>query len=225
MSNNILIIVAHPDDETFGMGGTIARHKFIGDKVFVISMTNGIGARNNHKLKDIEERKKSSQQASEILEFEWLCQYELPDNQLDAISFLKIVKLIEDAKDIVKPKFVYTHHFGDLNIDHQIVCKATLTSFRPESDEICKVIRTFEIPSSTDYSHPTVSNFFSPNMYVNINKFWEKKLLAIKAYENELKPYPNIRSVEGLSGYTKFRGLSVGLERAEAFQTLREIWS
>ena len=45
-SNVVLVVVAHSDDETIGMGGTIKRHTEKGDEVIVMSMTNGVGSRN-----------------------------------------------------------------------------------------------------------------------------------------------------------------------------------
>ena len=49
MKKNVLIVVAHPDDETFGMGGSIAKHNSQGDKVYAISFTDGISSRTNNK--------------------------------------------------------------------------------------------------------------------------------------------------------------------------------
>ena len=152
----IMIIVAHPDDETIGCGGAIAHHSKNNDKVFCIYMTDGISSRLKSRNKSlITERKKNSHLASKILGFKWLYNLcgDFPDNSIDKINILKIIKLIEKAKKKINPDIIYTHHPYDLNIDHQIVSKAVLTAFRPLAKERWNKIITFEIPSATDYAY------------------------------------------------------------------------
>ena len=48
---NILVIVAHPDDEVLGMGGTILKHAKKGDKVTVAYLTTGITSRRSTNYK------------------------------------------------------------------------------------------------------------------------------------------------------------------------------
>ena len=67
MPKNILIIVAHPDDETIAMGGTIKKHSLEGDTIKVISLTNGEDSRKNFKPNQINIRKKAAIQSSKIL--------------------------------------------------------------------------------------------------------------------------------------------------------------
>ena len=179
--------MAHSDDESFGCGGLIKSLSEKKYKLYAISFTNGVGSRGKRTEKDIEERKKHSIKASRILGFRWLAQYNFPDNQLDKITLLEIVKIIEKHKKILNPEIVITHNFYDLNIDHRIIAEATLTAFRPEPKSKCKEIITFEIPSSTDYRMLKRSKNFVPNYFVNIQKYLNSKIKAIKSYKNELK--------------------------------------
>ena len=149
-------------------------------KLYAISFTDGVGSRGKRTEKDIEERKKHSIKASKILGFRWLAQYNFPDNQLDKITLLEIVKIIEKHKKILNPELVITHNFYDLNIDHRIIAEATLTAFRPEPKSKCKEIITFEIPSSTDYRMLKRSKNFVPNYFINIQKYLNSKIKAIK---------------------------------------------
>ncbi len=223
MSKRILIIVAHTDDETIGMGGTIAKHKENGDEVFAISMTNGVSSRKNVNSKEINERVMAAKKAAKILNFNWLDNFDFPDNAMDKIPLINVVQKIERAKKQINPKIIYTHSFADLNIDHQIVCKATLTAFRPQDKEIYEEISCFETASSTDFSHESIAETFKPNKFVDIKKYLNKKTMAMKAYSSELKSFPHSRSLEGIKNLNAHRGTSVGLESAEAFQTLRSI--
>lgn len=223
MSTNVLIVVAHPDDESLGMGGTISKHINNGDDVFVISMTDGVGARENVKPVIKEERNIAAQNASKILGFEWYKLNNFPDNKLDSVPILNVIKEIEKAKLDLKPNLIYTHSSSDLNIDHRIVSQSVLTAFRPQPNEEFAEIRTFEIPSSTDYGHKSVTDIFCPNLYINIEFFIENKLNALKQYDLELRNKPHPRSIDSIRNLAKYRGSQVGLFYAESFEVLRKI--
>ena len=178
---SVLVVVAHPDDESLGMAGTIAKHSDNGDKVFGIYLTNGVESRQKD-LKKIEERKLAADLAAKEIGLEWIGRFNFPDNALDTIPLLEIIKIIEKIKLKVKPTIIYTHHFGDLNIDHQITFKAVMTAFRPQPNEKCREIRTFETVSSTEYGHYSNQNVFVPNLYIDINNFWVKKASFLYAH-------------------------------------------
>ena len=219
----VLVIIAHSDDESFGCGGLIKKLAVKKNKVGIISFTNGVGSRNKYNLKDIDERKNHSIKASKILGFKWLAQYDYPDNQLDKISILEIVKLIELHKKKFLPDIVITHNFYDLNIDHRIIAEATLTAFRPEPNSKLKEILTFETPSSTDFRILKRAKNFIPNYYVNIEKYLNFKIKAIKAYKKEVKKNPHSRSINGIKNLSKIRGHQSGMKYAEAFEIIRKI--
>ena len=223
MAKVILVVVAHKDDETIGMGGTIKKHSDNGDTVYVISMTNGVGSRENISNEDIKERQKSAEIASKILGFEWLKNYNYADNALDSYPLLKIVKSIEEMKKKCSPSIVYTHSSSDLNIDHRVVYNAVLTAFRPQPDENCNEIRLFEVASATDYGHKSLAGQFSPNLFILIDKVWQKKSEALCAYQKEIKEYPHSRSIEAIKNLAKIRGNQVGRKFAEAFEVIRKI--
>ena len=222
-SNVVLIICAHSDDETLGMGGTISRHVNEGDKVYAISMTNGVSARCTSKSKLVEDRDKFASKAAQILGFEWILKEDFPDNSMDKVPLLEVVKVIESIKKKIQPNLIYTHSMADLNIDHRIVSQATLTAFRPLSSESWNEIRTFEVPSSTDYGHEKITNSFYPNLYIDINNYFLNKCNALKQYESEIMVPPNSRSFDGIEALAKYRGHQVGLNYAEAFEIIRKI--
>lgn len=223
MKYKVLAVVAHSDDESIGIGGTLARHSLSGDKVFAISLTNGVSSRKCFNESDIEDRNKAAKKASSILGFEWLESGMFPDNEMDTVSLLKVAQEIESAKDKVNPDIIYTHSFSDLNIDHQIINKAVLIAFRPQPNEIYKEIRTFEVASSTEYSYKNTSGFFYPNLFVNIKNTWSLKEKALKCYENELREKPHPRSLNGIKNLALLRGNQCGLELAEGFEVVRRI--
>ena len=219
----ILIIVAHTDDESFGCGGLIKKMSLNKNKISAISFTNGVGSRSNNRDKEIKKRKIYSIKAAKILGFNWLAQYNYPDNRLDSINLLEIIQVIEKHKKQFRPHVVITHNFSDLNIDHRKIAEATLTAFRPEPKEKLEQLLTFEVPSATDFRVLKNKKNFLPNYFVDIEKFFNHKIKAIKCYKGEVKPYPHSRSITGLKNLNKIRGNQSGLKYAEAFEIVRKI--
>ena len=223
MPKNILIVVAHPDDETISMAGTIRKHVNNGDSVKIISMTDGVSARLTSKIEDASNRKKSAEKASEILGFSWEAHHNFNDNAMDGYPLIEIIQCIEKIKKKLQPELVYTHSGADLNIDHRVVSNAVLTVFRPEPNEKCKELRLFEVASATDYGNHAVTGSFAPNLFVNISQEWPSKLRALEAYSSEMRNYPHSRSIKGIENLAKLRGNQIGYELAEAFEVLRKI--
>jgi LmbE family N-acetylglucosaminyl deacetylase len=219
----ILIVVAHPDDETLGAGSTIARLGSENNKISVACFTNGVGSRDNNDILSVDERKMNSELAAKELGFNWVYAGDFPDNSLDTVPFLKIVKIIEAIKCKLNPMIIFTHSSADLNIDHRIISQATYTAFRPLPGEVATEILSMEIPSATDFGHESYFGSFQPNVFVDADFGWQAKMRAIKAYANEIYESPHSRSMTGIEALATVRGHQVGLNKAEAFQSLRRI--
>ena len=216
----ILIVVAHRDDETIGCGGTIYKHYLNGDQVYCLSFTDGVSARNKVSKKNLKDRNNSSNKASKILKFKWVENNKVfDDNRLDKYPLLDLIKVIENVKNKINPDIVYTHYFKDLNVDHKAVSMATITAFRPLKKEKCKEILFFEIPSSTDYS----PHEFLPNYFVEISKQWQLKKKALLAYGNEIKNQKTSRDLNSLKSFYEYRGNSVGLKMCESFFIFKKL--
>ena len=226
MSSNVLVVAAHPDDEVFGCGGTIARHVAEGDHVDVVFFTDGVGARfeagSSASRAEQLVRNKSACRAAEILGIAPPAGFGFPDNRLDAINLLDLVKALETVGERCRPSLVYTHWAGDLNVDHRLVHQAVITAFRPMADTTVTGIRSFEIPSSTEWGDRSLTSAFQPNLFVAIDRFMDVKRRALEAYAQELRPFPHPRSYEAIEALARWRGAELGLMAAEAFVTIRE---
>ena len=108
----VLIVVSHTDDETIGMGGTIARHLRNGDEIFALSMTDGVASRSSFDSKKKEARLEAALQASMVLGFKWLENLNYQDNKLDTVPLLEIIKEIEKVKDLINPNLIYWKESG-----------------------------------------------------------------------------------------------------------------
>lgn len=222
MNNIVLVAAAHSDDEVLGCSGTIAKHIDSGDVVHVIFMTNGEGSRITASHDDIKIRKKAAQKAMAILGVSSIDYFNFPDNKMDSAPLLTIVQSIEEVIRKIQPNIIYTHHLGDLNIDHQVTHKAVITACRPEPDFCVKEIYVFEVLSSTDWQTPGYMPFI-PNIYNDISGQIEIKKKALEAYGGELRKPPHSRSFINSIRQAKYRGSNVGVNYAETFILLRKI--
>ena len=153
----------------------------------------------------------------------WIGAGDFPDNKIDSIPIIDVIKFIESFKDTFYPNIIYVHSPTDLNIDHRIAASATLTAYRPEPKESYEEIRFYEVASSTDYTVKQLEKKFEPNLYINIDAFIEKKISALKFYDMEMRENPHSRSYEKIQSLAQHRGSESGMNYAEAFEVVRRI--
>lgn len=225
MSNKkILVVAAHPDDEAIGCGGTIAKHLSQKDEVHLVFLADGVTSR-IEKKNDLKNRNHMSQKFNRLMGIKEknVVYFNFSDNSLDKYPILQIIKKLENIILRVKPQIIYTHHHGDLNVDHAVAHKAVMTACRPILKENVKKILSFEIPSSTDYNTQNNYLIFQPNYYVNISKFIEKKISGLKCYKKEMRTPPHSRSINNIKNLASVRGNTIGVNYAEAFYVNRII--
>jgi LmbE family N-acetylglucosaminyl deacetylase len=222
----VLVVAAHPDDEVLGCGGTVARLVKEGCKVFTLILGEGITSRSAESLKShsvqkkLDSLKESAIRANMLLGVKKVFFLDMPDNQMDTVSLISIVKGIENIKDAVKPDCVFTHYLKDLNIDHRITTQAVLTASRPLQKETVKEIYSFEVLSSTEFNYPLS---FCPDAYFDISNTMNLKLAALKRYNSEMRSFPHPRSLKFVELNAVYHGVRSGLRKAEAFKIIRVV--
>lgn len=220
----VLIVAAHPDDEILGCGGTLARHAAAGDTVHILIVAEGAASRAEPCAgRDVEALRAAARNAARVVGAQPPRLLGLPDNRLDSLALLDVIKPIEAALREFAPGTVYTHHGGDLNIDHRIVHEATITACRPLPGGPVRRIYAFETPSSTEWASTAVGEPFKPTRFVDISAHMDSKLAAVACYATEMRPFPHSRSLEAVSALATLRGGQAGLFAAEAFQVILEV--
>ncbi len=220
----ILVIAAHPDDEVFGMGGTIAKRVRQGDEVYVLIVSDGSTAqyRDSKELSSIiREKEEQIKCANEILGVKEVIHSNLPDMQLDSVKHIDVNEVIEKAIEIIKPEVVYTHFYGDVNMDHRCVYHSTMVAVRPTPTQCVKEVYCYSVPSSTEWEPQKSDTCFMPNVFVEIEDFFKFKEEAIRAYSAELRDFPHPRSVEYVRTMDTANGLKCGQKMVEEFVCLR----
>lgn len=210
----VAVISAHPDDETFGAGGTLARHVLFGDEVHVCIVTKAYAPDWPEAI--IERGRAQAQEALQTLGLTSIRFLDFPTVKLNAVPGKELNdKLIEFIED-VDPQITYAPFPGDLNSDHQIVARAAAIAVRP-TPEHKRSLLYFETLSSTEWGRVFLQTSFRPNMYIDIAATLERKLEAAAYYRLEIRNHPHPRSIEGIKTLAKLRGMEVGIDAAEAF--------
>ena len=225
MTKTVLVVAAHPDDEILGVGGTLARHVHEGDDVHIVIMAEGATSRvaTSQGADEVESLRGAARRAGQVIGAHPPLFAGFPDNRMDGVDFLDIVKWLEDAVAELRPTVVYTHHHGDLNVDHGLVYGAVLTAFRPLPQRLTPAIYTFETPSSTEWGR--ASQPFIAQHYVNVTDTLNIKKEALAHYAMELRAFPHPRSLEAVEILAKWRGAESGMIAAEAFGVVRTLWA
>ena len=226
--NRILVVAAHPDDEVLGCGGTIARHADAGDQVQVLIVAEGATSRlqKRDRLQADEELStlvQAAQRSGSILGAAGVELLDFPDNRLDSLDRLDLIKRIEQQIDRHQPQVVYVHHAGDVNVDHRRLHEAVVTACRPTPGHPVKRLLSFEVASSTEWQPPGSASAFQPNWFVDITAEWQRKREALEAYISEMRPWPHARSLKAVEYLARWRGAQVGVDAAEAFCLLRQL--
>ncbi len=223
LRQRVLCVVAHPDDETLGVGGTLALHAEAGSEVKVLIMSEG----EMEKLRDTprcDTRRECALRAADAMGVADVEFHDFPDQRLETVPFIELIKTVETALETFRPTVVYAHHGGDANTDHQVVFKAVYAACRPMTPlgSLVQRFLTFETPSSTDQA-PQVANYaFVPTTFVDVEPVWDKKLKALACYPTEMIGGRHPRSYDYIEALARVRGGHSGYLLAEAFVSVRE---
>ncbi len=225
-----MVVVAHPDDELLGLGGTMNRLILeFNITTHVVILGEGITSRSEERHsknweKELKIHKENIKNAQMAIGYHSVIAYDFPDNRFDTVALLDIIKVVEKEKRGFSPEIIFTHHGGDVNIDHQRTFEAVVTSCRPMEHEKVNTIITFETPSGTEWRVNSDPRHFFPNFFVSISREnLNAKIKAMESYEFESRPFPHPRSPKALEILAQRWGIAVGKNYAEAFQIVRTI--
>lgn len=227
----ILIVAAHPDDEILGCGGYILNQLKFKHQIFVLFISDGVSARfpkskihTDSVKKLIIKRKNMANKCSNFLKFKIVDFLDYENLRMQNIDLLDLVKNINSIINRLNPDEVLCNHPGDLNTDHRVTFEATYTALRPFTTTK-KYFRfmTYEVVSSTNWSHRYIGSSFKPNFYLDISENINVKKKALDFYKDEMRKYPHTRSWKSILSFHHTRGAEVGLEYAEAYEIIKQI--
>jgi LmbE family N-acetylglucosaminyl deacetylase len=207
----------------------MARHVSDGDHVAVVIFAEGFTSRQASRdrgaaTEELGLLRRSAMTANEILGVTDVALYDFPDNRMDSMDMLDVVKAVEFHVERVRPDTVYAHSATDVNIDHRTLHEAVIAATRPMPGNQIKHLLFFEVPSSTEWQTPGSAPSFLPNWYVDVTGTLDLKLKALQAYDSEMRCWPHPRSIRNVEYLARVRGATVGVEAAEAFMLGRAIY-
>jgi len=218
----ILVISPHPDDETLGCGGTILKHKDMGDKIYWLIITN-IDVKNGWDKDAVKKRNEEIESVTEMYGFKKTFKLDYPTAKLDTIPIQEIIESISKIIFEIKPEIIYLPNRSDVHTDHQITFKAAYSCTKNFRYPFIKKILMYETLSETEFTPSLSEDTFIPNVFMDITNYFEKKLEIFKIYKSELMKEPLPRSLKVIEAFDKCRGSQIGEKYAEAFVLLKEI--
>ena len=217
---NVLVLAPHPDDETLGCGGTLLKHKALGDRIHWLIVT---GIEEKASAKKISTRSQEISTVSTMYGFDLVVSLNLPTTKLDILPMQQLIKMIGEAILKIEPEILYVPFSGDIHTDHKIVFQAVAACSKWFRFSSIKRVLAYETLSETDFAISPDINTFTPNVFVDISKFLSQKLQIMQTYKSEMGSFPFPRSEKAIVALTQVRGVAAGCESAEAFMLLKEI--
>jgi N-acetylglucosamine malate deacetylase 1 len=211
----IIIISAHPDDETLGAGGTLLKHKENGDQLFWIIATN-VFEENGFSKERVES-------ISNLYNFKKVYKLDFPTMSLSSESLQSIIPMISRIFMEVEPEVIYTINRSDAHSDHRYLFDGVIACTKSFRYPFIKKVLMYECISETEFAPALPEKVFIPNYFVDITNYMEEKIQIMSVFDSELAPHPFPRSIENIKALAHFRGASVGVKYAEAFQLLKYI--
>ena len=219
----IIVVATHPDDETLGCGGTILKHKEIGDEVYWLIIT-GMREGQGFRRSEISARKKEIEAADKLYRFNDVFQAGLATTRLDQYPISEIIGRVSKVFNKVKPSVIYMPFYGDAHSDHRIVFDATHSCTKMFRYPFIKRVLMMETISETDSCQGMKDLVFIPNYFVDITGFLDKKTRIAKIFGSEMGKHPFPRSEENIKALATLRGSQCGCACAESFMMLKELW-
>jgi LmbE family N-acetylglucosaminyl deacetylase len=229
-NKKVMVVVAHPDDEILGLGAFLNQlNEEYNVLSHVVILGEGITSRSD--TRNVEQweaelaiHKANISRAQSLIKYTTLSIHDFPDNRFDTVALLDIIKVVEKEKQAFSPDIIFTHHGGDVNIDHQRTFEAVITACRPLKNEVVKTIICFETFSGTEWRASNDPRHFIPNLFFSVNdQNLAAKIQAMESYEFEKREFPHPRSPEAIQNRAKMWGVTCGVEYAEAFYLVRSI--
>ncbi len=219
---NVIVISAHPDDETLGAGGALLKHVANGDNIFWLIVTN-VFEEHGFSKERVKSRQEEIKKVEKLFGFSKTYYLDYPTMTLSSSSLLKMVPEISGVFSETEPEIIYSLNRSDAHSDHRVIFDAVMACTKSFRYPYIKKILMYECISETEFAPALAERVFLPNYFVDITDYIEKKLEIMKVFESEISEHPFPRSLENIKALAHFRGASVGVKYAEAFQLLKYI--
>ena len=219
---NVLVVSAHPDDEVIGCGGTLLKHAAAGDRLTWLIITN-VSTAHGFSAERVASRQAEIEQVAQALGIHETHKLDYPTMSLDSTVLVGMVPRVSEVVQATQPEIIYVMNRSDAHSDHRVTFDAVAACTKSFRYPYIKRVLMYECLSETEFAPALPERVFQPNYYVDITPYQARKLEIMRIYESELGAHPFPRSERNLEALAVFRGASVGVEYAEAFQLVKFI--
>lgn len=213
----VTVIAPHPDDETLGAGGSIARFAAEGAEVSVLIVSGHLPPL--YRPEAFETTRRECEAAMAILGVSDLEFLEIPATKVHECPVAdlngRVSRFVRDRA----PELVLLP-FPDRHIDHRTIFDASVVACRPVHPEAPRVVLAYETLSETHWNVPGVEAAFVPELFIDISHHVARKREALSCYASQINEAPS-RSIEACEALSRFRGSQNGCIHAEAFKVVR----
>jgi len=217
----VLVVAPHPDDETLGVGGTIAKYSAQGDEVFVLMVSGHLPP--IYSRKAYEETVSEAYSAFSVLGVEKSEFLEIPATMIGDQPLHEVNARISKVVNDFNPHIVLCP-YPDRHIDHRLVFDSVMVATRPVGvGRDIEIVAAYETLSETHWNAPHIEPNFTPNWVVDISDHISKKLNAVECYKSQISEFPGPRSIEAVEALAIFRGTQAGFGYGEGFHIVRMI--
>ena len=218
----VIVISAHPDDETLGAGGTLLKHQLNGDEVYWLIVTN-ISEEYGFDKERVGSRQDEINKVSKLYQFKDIFKLDYPTMRLTDHDLTDLIPKISGIFHKVEPEIVYVMNRSDAHSDHRVVFNAVMACTKSFRYPFVKQVMMYECISETEFAPALPEKAFIPNYFVDVTAFMEQKLHVLSIFASEMQEHPFPRSYDNVMALAHFRGASVGVQYAEAFQLIKYI--
>jgi LmbE family N-acetylglucosaminyl deacetylase len=222
MGKRVIVVSAHPDDEILGVGGTLIRHRDLGDKVTWVIVTS-LFRKQGFSEDRIRSRKEEIVKVAERLRFDSVVQFEYPTMTLTPADLVTLIPKISDVLNEVKPSRIYVMNRSDAHSDHRVVFDAVAACSKSFRYPYLREIFMYECISETEFAPALFEKVYIPNCFIDISDHLQEKIDLMKIYFSEMGEHPFPRSEENIRALATFRGASCGVKYAESFQLIKSL--
>lgn len=222
MSEVVIVVALHPDDETLGCGGTILKHKDNGDKVHWLICTE-VKESDGFSEQVVENRNLEIDKVAGLYDFNSVVRLGLSTMKVDEYSVSELISLVSKVFSALKPTTLYLPFKGDVHSDHRYMFGALYSCTKVFRYPYIKQIYMMETLSETEFALSTKGDSFIPNVFIDISEYLARKKEIMRIYESEIAKHPFPRSERNIEALAILRGATSGYEYAESFMLLKQI--